>query len=147
MDRLISAGCHDRTGKRTAYRNGYRDRTLDTRPGSLQLRIPKLQQGSCSPPFLAPRKTSEKAFVAVIQEAWVSGVLTRRMDDLVQVMGLSSISKSHRVHAVQGHRRSRERLPGPTTRPSPSSAGRCARQSAGGLTWRGCPAASATVPS
>jgi transposase-like protein len=79
---------------RTTYRNGYRDRTLDTCLGSLQLRIPKLRQGSYFPPFLEPRKTSEKALVAVIQEAWVSGVSTRRVDELVQAMGLSGISKS-----------------------------------------------------
>jgi transposase-like protein len=60
----------------------------------LQLRIPKLRQGSYFPPFLEPRKTSEKALVAVIQEAWVSGVSTRRVDDLVQAMGLSGIAKS-----------------------------------------------------
>ncbi len=67
---------------------------LDTRVGSLQLCIPKLRQGSYFPPFLEPRKTSEKALVAVIQEAWVSGVSTRRVDDLVQAMGLSGIGKS-----------------------------------------------------
>src|SRR6476646_1361176 len=74
VEGLIGAGRHERSGDRTTYRNGYRDRTLDTRLGSLQLRIPKLRQGSYFPPFLEPRKTSEKALVAVIQEAWVSGV-------------------------------------------------------------------------
>jgi transposase-like protein len=94
VEGVIGAGRHERTGERTTYRNGYRDRSLDTRLGSLQLRIPKLRQGSYFPPFLEPRKTSEKALVAVIQEAWVSGVSTRRVDDLVQAMGLSGISKS-----------------------------------------------------
>ncbi len=94
VEGLIGAGRHERTGERQTYRNGYRDRTLDTRLGSLQLRIPKLRQGSYFPPFLEPRKTSEKALVAVIQEAWVGGVSTRRVDDLVQAMGLSGISKS-----------------------------------------------------
>src|SRR5918911_1403406 len=94
VDGLIGAGRHERSGERTTYRNGYRDRTLETRLGTLQLRIPKLRQGSYFPPFLEPRKTSEKALVAVIQEAWVSGVSTRRVDDLVQAMGLSGISKS-----------------------------------------------------
>jgi hypothetical protein len=70
VEGLIGAGRHERTGERTTYRNGYRDRSLDTRLGSLQLRIPKLRQGSYFPPFLEPRKTSEKALVAVIQEAW-----------------------------------------------------------------------------
>src|SRR6195952_5097327 len=94
VDGLIGAGRHERTVDRSTYRNGYRDRALDTRLGSLQLRIPKLRQGSYFPPFLEPRKTSEKALVAVIQEAWVSGVSTRRVDDLVQAMGLAGISKS-----------------------------------------------------
>jgi putative transposase len=94
VEGVIGAGRHERTSERTTYRNGYRDRSLDTRLGALQLRIPKLRQGSYFPPFLEPRKTSEKALVAVIQEAWVSGVSTRRMDDLVQAMGLSGISKS-----------------------------------------------------
>src|SRR5947209_4540438 len=62
--------------------------------GTLQLRIPKLRQGAYFPPFLEPRKVSEKALVAVIQEAWIGGVSTRRVDDLVQAMGLSGISKS-----------------------------------------------------
>ena len=94
VEGVIGAGRHERTGDRTTYRNGYRDRTLDTRLGSLQLRIPKLRQGSYFPPFLEARKTSEKALVAVIQEAWIGGVSTRRVDDLVQAMGLSGISKS-----------------------------------------------------
>ena len=94
VEGLIGAGRHERTAERATYRNGYRDRTLDTRLGSLQLRIPKLRQGSYFPPFLEPRKTSEKALVAVIQEAWIGGVSTRRVDDLVQAMGLSGISKS-----------------------------------------------------
>jgi len=94
VDGLIGAGRHERSGDRTTYRNGYRDRTLDTRLGSLQLRIPKLRQGSYFPPFLEPRKTTEKALVAVIQEAWIGVVSTRKVDDLVQAMGLSGMSKS-----------------------------------------------------
>ncbi len=94
VDGVIGAVRHERSGERTTYRNGYRDRTLDTRLGSLQLRIPKLRQGSYFPPFLEPRRTSEKALVAVIQEAWIGGVSTRRVDDLVQAMGLAGISKS-----------------------------------------------------
>jgi putative transposase len=80
VDGLIGAGRHERSVERTTYRNGYRDRTLDTRLGSLQLRIPKLRQGSYFPPFLEPRKTTEKALVAVIQEAWIGGVSTRKVD-------------------------------------------------------------------
>src|SRR6188768_3588704 len=94
VEGLIGAGRHERTGERLNYRNGFRDRTLDTRLGSLQLRIPKLRQGSYFPPFLEPRKIAEKALVSVIQEGWIGGVSTRRVDDLVQAMGLSGISKS-----------------------------------------------------
>jgi transposase-like protein len=94
VEGTIGAGRYERSGERTAWRNGYRDRTLDTRLGALQLRIPKLRQGSYFPPFLEARKSSEKALIAVIQEAWIGGVSTRRVDDLVQAMGLSGISKS-----------------------------------------------------
>ena len=94
MEGLIGAGRHERSPERLNYRNGYRDRVLDTRLGSLQLRVPKLRQGSYFPPFLEPRKTSEKALVAVIQEAWIGGVSTRRVEDLVQAMGLGGIGKS-----------------------------------------------------
>src|SRR6202165_3745304 len=94
VEGLIGAERHERSGDRITYRNGYRDRSLDTRLGSLQLRIPKLRQGSYFPPFLEPRKTAEKALVTVIQEAWIGGISTRRVDELVQGMGLSCISKS-----------------------------------------------------
>ena len=94
VEGVIGAGRHERNQERLNYRNGYRERSLDTRIGQLQLRIPKLRQGSYFPPFLEPRKTSERALVAVIQEAWIGGVSTRRVDDLVQAMGLSGISKS-----------------------------------------------------
>jgi len=94
VDGVIGAGRHERVEGRTTYRNGYRDRNLDTRLGTLNLRVPKLRQGSYFPGFLEPRRTSEKALVAVIQEAWINGVSTRRVDELVQAMGLSGISKS-----------------------------------------------------
>jgi transposase-like protein len=91
---LIGAGRHERSPERLNYRNGYRDRTLDTRLGALQLRVPKLRQGSYFPPFREPRKLAEKALVAVILEAWIGGVSTRRVDEIVQAMGLAGISKS-----------------------------------------------------
>jgi len=94
VEGLVGAGRHERSPERLNYRNGYRERAFDTRLGTLQLRIPKLRQGSYFPPFLEPRKTGEKALVAVIQEAWIGGVSTRRVDDLVQAMGLGGISKS-----------------------------------------------------
>ena len=94
VEGLIGAGRHERSVDRLNYRNGYRERSFDTRLGSLSLRIPKLRQGSYFPPFLEPRKTAEKALVTVIQEAWIGGVSTRRVDELVQAMGLAGISKS-----------------------------------------------------
>ena len=90
VDGLVGAGRHERNAERQTCRNGFRERALDTRLGTLQLRIPKLRTGPAYfPPFLEPRKTSERALVAVIQEAWIGGVSTRRVDDLVQAMGLS----------------------------------------------------------
>ena len=94
VEGVIGAGKYERSGERTTWRNGYRERTLDTRLGPLSLKIPKLRTGSYFPPFLEARKTAERALVAVIQEAWVAGVSTRRVDDLVQAMGLTGISKS-----------------------------------------------------
>ena len=94
VEGLIGAGRHERSPERLNWRNGYRERALDTRLGTLQLRVPKLRQGSYFPPFLEPRKTSERALVAAIQEAWIGGVSTRRVDELVQAMGLAGISKS-----------------------------------------------------
>jgi hypothetical protein len=105
VEGLIGAGRHERSADRLNYRNGYRERSFDTRLGSLSLRIPKLRQGSYFPPFLEPRKTAEKALVTVIQEAWIGGVSTRRVDELVQAMGLSGISKSLGLQVVQRHRR------------------------------------------
>ena len=84
VEGLIGAGRHERSPERLNDRNGFRDRALDTRLGTLQLRVPKLRQGSYFPPFLEPRKVSEKALVAVIQEAWIGGVSTRRVDELAQ---------------------------------------------------------------
>jgi putative transposase len=94
VEGLIGAARHERGAERLNYRNGYRDRTFETRLGPLSLRIPKLRQGSYFPPFLEPRKIAEKALVAVIQEAWIGGLSTRRVGELVRAMGLSGISKS-----------------------------------------------------
>ena len=94
VDNLIGAGRYERSDGRTTQRNGYRPRELDTRLGTLELKIPKLRKGSYFPGFLEPRKTAERALVAVIQEAWIKGVSTRKVDDLVQAMGMSGISKS-----------------------------------------------------
>ena len=94
VEGLIGAGRHERAENRTTWRNGYRERALDTRLGTLHLKVPKLRQGSYFPGFLEARKTSEQALVAVIQEAWIGGVSTRRVDELAQAMGLNGISKS-----------------------------------------------------
>src|SRR3954471_21768006 len=94
VDGVIGAGRFERSADRQTWRNGYRDRTLETRLGPLNLKIPKLRTGSYFPGFLEPRKTVEKALVSVIQEAWIAGVSTRRLDELVQAMGMSGISKS-----------------------------------------------------
>ena len=88
------AGPHERSDARVNRRNGYRERALETRVGTLDLKIPKLRQGSYFPAFLEPRKTAERALVAVIQEAWIQGVSTRKVDDLVQALGMTGISKS-----------------------------------------------------
>jgi len=84
----------EKTPDRLVQRNGYRERTWETRAGSVELRIPKLRKGSYFPFFLEPRRLAEKALTAVIQEAYVQGISTRSVDDLVKAMGMSGISKS-----------------------------------------------------
>lgn len=91
---LIGAERHERSGERSTYRNGYRERALHTRLGTLELAIPKVRSGSYFPSFLEPRRLSERALAAVIQEAWVGGVSTRKMDALVKAMGCEGICKS-----------------------------------------------------
>ncbi len=88
------AGKYERSPERAAYRNGYRERRWDTRVGSLDLQIPKLREGSYLPCLLEPRRRVEKALVAVIQEAYIHGVSTRKVDALVQALGMTGISKS-----------------------------------------------------
>jgi putative transposase len=88
------AALGERTEDRLCMRNGYRERRLDTRVGSLSLPIPKLREGSYFPSFLEPRRRSEEALLAVIAEAYVKGVSTRKVEDLVVALGLDGISKS-----------------------------------------------------
>ena len=91
---LTGAGHGERTPDRINHRNGYRERSWETRAGTVELKIPKLRKGSYFPGFLEPRRMAEKALTAVIQEAYIQGVSTRSVDDLVQAMGMSGISKS-----------------------------------------------------
>jgi transposase-like protein len=91
---LAGAAYGEKDPGRLAQRNGYRDRSWETRAGTVELRIPKLRKGSYFPGFLEPRRMAEKALTAVVQEAYVQGVSTRSVDDLVQAMGMTGISKS-----------------------------------------------------
>jgi putative transposase len=91
---LTGAGYGEKNPERLVQRNGYRDRAWETRAGTVELRIPKLRQGSYFPGFLEPRRLAEKALTAVIQEAYVQGISTRSVDDLVKALGMSGISKS-----------------------------------------------------
>jgi len=94
VDALCGAGHGERNADRTNHRNGYRERVWETRAGAVPLPIPKLRKGSYLPFFLEPRRTAEKALVAVIQEAYIQGISTRSVDDLVKAMGMTGISKS-----------------------------------------------------
>ena len=94
VESLTGAPHGARAPDRLTHRNGYRERDWETRAGTVELHIPKLRRGSYFPGFLEPRRMAEKALTAVIQEAYVQGISTRSVDDLVQAMGMSGISKS-----------------------------------------------------
>jgi transposase-like protein len=91
---LAGAGYGERSPDRLTQRNGYRDRVWETRAGTVELHSPKLRRGSYFPGFLEPRRVAEKALTAVIQEAYVQGISTRSVDELVKALGMAGISKS-----------------------------------------------------
>lgn len=92
---LCGAGLGERSEDRVNSRNGYRPRGWDTRVGSVELAVPKLREGSYFPDWLlVPRRRGEQALVAVVCQAYVEGVSTRRLDDLVKAMGIEGISRS-----------------------------------------------------
>lgn len=94
VEQHVGAWWHERTASRTGQRNGYRARDWDTRVGSMELRVPRVRDGSFFPSILEPRRRAEQALAAVIQEAYVQGVSTRRVDELVKALGLDGVSKS-----------------------------------------------------
>ena len=94
VEQQIGAGKHERTPERSNHRNGYRERTWETRVGEIEMAIPKLRKGSYFPSLLEPRRPTEKALLAVVQEAYLKGVSTRKVDALMKALGLTGIDKS-----------------------------------------------------
>ena len=94
VESLTGAAWGEKSPDRVVSRNGYRPRPWDTRAGRVELMIPKLRRGSYFPAFLHPRRTAERALIAVVQEAYIHGVSTRAADDLMKACGLTGISKS-----------------------------------------------------
>ena len=90
----LGADRYGRGAERSGYRNGYRERRWDTRVGTIDLQVPRARDGGFVPALLEPRKRAERALVAVVQEAYVEGLSTRRVDDLVRALGMAGISKS-----------------------------------------------------
>jgi hypothetical protein len=108
---LTGAAYGQKDPDRLAQRNGYRGRAWETRAGSVELRIPKLRKGSYFPGFIEPRRLAEKALTAVIQEAYIQGISTRSVDDLVKALGMKRHLQEPSLPAVRGDRRARKNLP------------------------------------
>lgn len=94
VEEHVGAGRHERTQGRSGHRNGYRERIWDTRAGAIELKVPRVRDGSYFPSLLEPRRRAERALSAVVQEAYVHGVSTRKVDELVKALGMTGISKS-----------------------------------------------------
>src|SRR5512134_3795598 len=89
----VAKGARD-PERRLTHRNGYRERRWDTRVGTIDLAVPRVRDGSYLPSLLEPRRRTERALLAVVQEAYVAGVSTRRVDDLVRALGIDGIGRS-----------------------------------------------------
>ena len=94
VEQHIGAARHERTSGRSGHRNGYRQRSWDTRVGTMDLKVPRVRDSSYFPSLLEPRRKAERALCAVVQEAYVHGVSTRKVDDLVKALGMEGIGKS-----------------------------------------------------
>lgn len=94
VEEHIGAARHERIEGRSGHRNGYRERTWDTRAGAIELKVPRVRDSSYFPSLLEPRRRAERALSTVVQEAYVHGVSTRKVDDLVKALGMAGISKS-----------------------------------------------------
>jgi transposase-like protein len=94
VSQQLGADKHERTAERAGHRNGYRERQWDTRVGTVELKVPRVREGNYFPSLLEPRRRAERALVGVVQEAYVHGVSTRSVDDLVKAMGAGGMSKS-----------------------------------------------------
>jgi putative transposase len=94
VEEHVGAARHERNPGRTGQRNGYRERSWETRVGTVELRVPRVRDGGYFPSLLEPRRRAERALAAVVQEAYVHGVSTRKVDELVKALGIGGISKS-----------------------------------------------------
>jgi len=94
VEEHVGAARHERSAGRTGQRNGYRERSWDTRVGTVELKVPRVRDGGYFPSLLEPRRRAERALAAVVQEAYVHGVSTRKVDELVKALGMGGISKS-----------------------------------------------------